>query len=1224
MPDVLIPGLRVLNRRFRLTRQISTTQDCQTWEARDDDETPFLLKAWLTGSEPNQVLRAVWDRELRVLYRVSSSPSAEDCLLVVREAQFDTTFHPTICAFVLLAEGPGYDPLVTQIQKRGSCEWLKIAYTKKPDCRQLLWKGFKRIALAILALHEQQIIHRNVSAESVFVDASDGPETMRLGSFEWSVRVGASSHEKPDSVWGIPPEIANGKSGYTFDTDWYAYGMLLARTFLSLENLPAQNAQDLNASVFEEVKHAPKTHLTSKESELIMRLIGNQSQGRLKFGDEVVRLVSELVRDLAMPVAHNMSSLLQLVFHPTNNSLVDALIEFGFEVNPDNPHEPYSDHNKMHVSLLKDFIRNDVKDGLVYGLPKKDRCILVGKQVTLVLRPYRDAEGTESWDFAHVSHATVLPDQNYKPTPIAGFEINVIIPKEVDLARGNNRQSWLRLIPEIDVDSQLTAGLSRFHDFLRCTNQLELLLRDAEIAAYEVVKTLPSDANWDRIVIRERPREKRAEFCTIKGGMIEMLQRELDTKTTKEDHVILSDTDSLLVSGMETRIDPRIDPWVIEAGTLDEKNKTVILKRQIDPKQRALNNKGYIRTYGQYAQVTLIQRRTAAIERLHEHSYLLRALAQPGMVFMDTGPAPLPNPSITSKLDNSKLAVIQDVLRVRPIYSLQGPPGTGKTTLVAHLLRQILKDDPVAQILVTAPGHTAVDGLLEKVRDEVFIDMHNSDEEKPICIRLARERKNDRSTHHEWSAKPVTRKLLTAVGSHLSVVKDRTLLQDEWLNLARRLLTCADSEEDQRTLSGIQELVKRSASITYCTTSAADLEALADGKQSFDWSIVEEAGKSHGFDLALPLQAGHRWLLLGDQNQLAPHQFETYSKGIDQLADAVKALTKLPSKGLVDTEWIKRWNDYTNEQQEEFRTFCKHWLPTFGTLWEQLKDGIHGEERVTVENSIGASVGRLDVQYRMHPTIGNLISDAFYPDFGGIKNATEDEFGNPKPEILHQLTKPLGIAGKAICWIDTPWCQKDPSYGENNPDDGCARYENPKEVAVIAAFLKQTYDANPYEVAILSPYSAQVALIKNNKDISRIKAEKRIRFRQNNRSEDESANQEVRSAHTVDSFQGNESDVVIVSLVRNNTKIPGPGERPIGFLDEPNRLNVLLSRAQKLLILVGSWDFFVYQVSLVDLSDEHNTLWPMKKVIEVIKTGFENGDAVKIDALELLAQEESI
>src|SRR5262249_15440012 len=60
-------------------------------------------------------------------------------------------------------------------------------------------------------------------------------------------------------------------------------------------------------------------------------------------------------------------------------------------------------------------------------------------------------------------------------------------------------------------------------------------------------------------------------------------------------------------------------------------------------------------------------------------------------------------------------------------------------------------------------------------------------------------------------------------------------------------------------------------------------------------------------------------------------------------------------------------------------------------------------------------------------------------------------------------------------------------------------------------------------------------------------------------------------AGTVDSFQGSEADLVIVSLVRNNGE---HGGRALGFLRDARRMNVLLSRARWQLVLVGSRRFF--------------------------------------------------
>src|ERR671935_741368 len=50
---------------------------------------------------------------------------------------------------------------------------------------------------------------------------------------------------------------------------------------------------------------------------------------------------------------------------------------------------------------------------------------------------------------------------------------------------------------------------------------------------------------------------------------------------------------------------------------------------------------------------------------------------------------------------------------------------------------------------------------------------------------------------------------------------------------------------------------------------------------------------------------------------------------------------------------------------------------------------------------------------------------------------------------------------------------------------------------------------------------------------------------------------------SVDAFEGRESDAVILSLVRSNDRAA------IGFLNDPNRVNVAISRARKLLVIVG-------------------------------------------------------
>jgi len=54
-----------------------------------------------------------------------------------------------------------------------------------------------------------------------------------------------------------------------------------------------------------------------------------------------------------------------------------------------------------------------------------------------------------------------------------------------------------------------------------------------------------------------------------------------------------------------------------------------------------------------------------------------------------------------------------------------------------------------------------------------------------------------------------------------------------------------------------------------------------------------------------------------------------------------------------------------------------------------------------------------------------------------------------------------------------------------------------------------------------------------------------------------------------DNYQGEESDIVIVTLTRSNS------DHDIGFMHSPERLNVLLSRARNALIMIGNADTFV-------------------------------------------------
>lgn len=362
------------------------------------------------------------------------------------------------------------------------------------------------------------------------------------------------------------------------------------------------------------------------------------------------------------------------------------------------------------------------------------------------------------------------------------------------------------------------------------------------------------------------------------------------------------------------------------------------------------------------------------------------------------------------------------------------------------------------------------------------------------------------------------------------------------------------------------------------------------------------------------MQAGHRWLLIGDQKQLPPYRFKDYWDGIDQLEQAVVALQLLPDRGanLVDFDWIRAWQDQSALDRNTFKDYARSWLNTFERIFGYCSS-CTGSERVTINEANGAAAGMLSGQHRMHPLIGELISLAYYK--GKVQNCTLDERGAPLARVTHPFSEPDAVVGCAIVWIDLPWAQREPGCAERGPDTRQPRYTNPAEVEALARFiasLKSTAEADSIELALLSPYNQQVALM--NRRLAELRPRlsgmelKRDRIQRRRPGATETVE---KFAHTVDSFQGNQADVIAVSLVRNNASLPGAG---LGFLTEAPRLNVLLSRAERLLILVGSWEFFERQVSLIDPTDTTNTLWHWRKVIDNLRGWFASGQARRVNA----------
>lgn len=1181
---MLNPGVSVLRGRYSLARALGASAEFELWQAQDEYGGPVLIKAWpYSGARPDEVLRALWDVELRNLFRLSSSPESESQIVILKEAGIDYD----LSHFVMALACPGITPLENLILDRKHQEWLRDL--KSLSVRASLWKGLRGIAAGLAQLHQQQMLHRNISAEAVFLAPELGPESMRLGGFEWTVRLGAIQSASGRTPAVVAPEVVAkdaALSGHSFESDWFAFGALVARVIGAAEPELSKNLSERYTLVLKKIQS--NETLLDIEKDLLLRLLIHAPDARLSRGYEVITAVDDVISRLNRPARLMQDSYLGLVVLLGPARPLSRAIQ-----------EQDDGISAVDIERQRKFVEADLESPkLVRRHGAQEAYILVGNRLSYSLTEHSDLGTPHKGDWslgfcggdAQLRFAGGGGDQReLRQLPIRVFSSMALMQNATAVRKG--AVSWLPFLPRADRYAVAQERQQRFHEFFRVTNQLELLFRDAEIFPYQMISSKQRDGVQE-VVIVETTREREVPpFARMSGGLPEFLRRQ-QVEKAEGDLVYLGPEDGLF---MARRVD-RTEFW--EIVDIVEDGSQVRLKRLGTPSDGP-PQKGFLRSFDLFGQMKLIQRRKRAIERLRQHTYLLQALQSPSYFYIDTGASTLPLPIDPTKVDDAKREALENIWRTRPIFALQGPPGTGKTTLVANLLGQVFADDPVAQVLVTAQAHAAVDVLREKVTTEIFGGAAEGN--RPLSIRLTKsgtESEDDVDSVHN-----VTLRMMQRAKGSIQQVSE---IEKKWAEVVRAAVSALQRGDREAGAGDLCELVRRSANITYSTTTAGNLEELADMTQSFDWSLIEEAGKAHGFDLALPLQTGHRWLLIGDQNQLPPYRYSDFEQALRYTDDAVDRLWQLPERagGLVDVDFLSKWRALEETEKEERRNLWLRWLPLFRELYRTCYEATEtkGENGSTQAAVLAYMLHR---QHRMHPTIADLISKAYYR--GRIKSETVDpNTGSPLDRVKHPFVAPAALKGRPLIWINVPWV-KNKGAGEVGPMQGKGAYTAPDEVHAILRFVKSLGVASAWQgklrMAVLSPYRLQVFALSRALESLYNSPPAWLR----------PAEDKSRAASTVDSFQGDQADIVIVSLVRNNDFSPGSG---LGFLQESSRMNVLFSRAERLLVLVGSWDFFKHQVSTAP-PDPDQPLGHWRLAMDYIEERKKIGDAYLMDVREL-------
>ena len=213
----------------------------------------------------------------------------------------------------------------------------------------------------------------------------------------------------------------------------------------------------------------------------------------------------------------------------------------------------------------------------------------------------------------------------------------------------------------------------------------------------------------------------------------------------------------------------------------------------------------------------------------------------------------------------------------------------------------------------------------------------------------------------------------------------------------------------------------------------------------------------------------------------------------------------------------------------------------------------------------------LNEQFRMHPTIGDFISNTYYKDpktgEGMLKPGSEQLYETKR----HHLSIPWA-KDKTMIFCNVPG-YKPESKGQSK----CRQAEAARIMSIIDE-LRDDPEFKNLSVGVITFYSKQVTTLFEEAAKPEhgyvIKDKDGYSIAPKYRTFD--GDKEKFRIGSVDSFQGKEFDIVILSTVRSNSQSREDGneKRVFGFLTLKNRLNVAFSRAQKLVIVVGDANMF--------------------------------------------------
>ncbi len=432
-----------------------------------------------------------------------------------------------------------------------------------------------------------------------------------------------------------------------------------------------------------------------------------------------------------------------------------------------------------------------------------------------------------------------------------------------------------------------------------------------------------------------------------------------------------------------------------------------------------------------------------------------------------------------------------------------------------------------AQQTAQASLHEVEEQLVQLEEKIKTINVEGLKKEKQLTALTALLQSTPERTYEEVKdAIQVTNESLEELHRKEQQLPLRKKLQEQWRD---KLQNATEYDLDE-----IRKLYVRHANVIGTTCVASASKEFMENYPTFDVVIIDEVSKATPPELLLPMLKGKKVILVGDHHQLPP------LLGDDTLEETLKGMLE---------------ENPNFDGAQELKSLLRE------SLFERLFNNLPSTHKQM-----------LALQYRMHEKIMHSITPFYAKEENGL------QCGLPDSDAArdHGLEGQFVNRDDHLLWIDMP---TEKPFLEEQVKGGTSRY-NEGELQTIRRILTDL-NASVMEakkagripqdvqksVGVISFYGEQV------KKINRL------------------LQQELQLPHlqfrtgTVDKFQGMEMDVILVSMVRNT---PKGGD--IGFAKDYRRLNVALSRARELLMLVGSAEMFAKRAKHQDTRDMYSNL----------------------------------